>query len=85
MYSFGDSNPPATVSRYRFRASASDEGFAPLFGLGIQTQLDHALMRFEYQYADLGDIAFGTDQFSESFSSTDNKVSSLAFSIVWTL
>jgi OmpA family protein len=88
QYSFGDSAPPVTVPvtpPYRFTAHARDDGFAPLFGVGFQTQLDHALVRFEYQYADIGDMAFGTDEFAESFSSTDNKVSSLAFSIVWTL
>ena len=87
-YAFGDTNPPTTVPAtppYRFAWHASDNGFAPLFGLGIQTQLDHALVRFEYQYADIGNIAFGTDQFGETFSSTDNKLSSIAFSIVWTL
>ena len=87
-WALGDSNPPATVPvtpPYRFADHARDDGFAPLFGLGLQTQLDHALVRIEYQYADIGDIAFGTDQFGETFSSTDNKVSSLAFSIVWTL
>jgi hypothetical protein len=88
QYSFGDRVPPATVPvtpAYKFTSHARDDGFAPLFGVGFQTQLDHALVRFEYQFADIGDMAFGTDQFAETFSSTDNKVSSLAFSIVWTL
>jgi opacity protein-like surface antigen len=87
-YSFGDLNPPLTVPAtppYKFTGSKTDNGFAPLFGVGFQTQLDHALVRFEYTYADFGDIAFGTDQFAETFSSTDNKVSSVAFSIVWIL
>jgi hypothetical protein len=87
-YSFGDTLPPTTVPvtpAYKFMNHARDDGFAPLFGVGVQTQLDHALVRFEYQYADIGDIAFGTDSFGETFSSTDNKYSSLAFSIVWTL
>lgn len=82
-YAYGDSEPPTTVPvtpPYKFSNHARDDGFAPLFGVGIQTQLDHALVRFEYQYADIGDLAFGPN-----FSSTDNKYSSLAFSIVWTL
>jgi opacity protein-like surface antigen len=82
-YSFGDTEPPVTVPvtpPYKFTDHARDNGFAPLFGIGIQTQLDHALLRFEYQYSDIGDIAFGPN-----FSSTDNVYSSLALSIVWTL
>lgn len=82
-YAWGDSVPPTTVPvtpGYKFVNHASDDGFAPLFGVGFQTQLDHALVRFEYQYADIGDLAFGPD-----FSSTDNTFSSVAFSIVWTL
>ena len=87
-YAFGDSVPEETTPvtpPFEFMRHARDEGFAPLFGVGIQSQLDHALVRFEYQYVDIGDLAFGTDAFGESFSSTDNKFSSLAFSIVWTL
>jgi opacity protein-like surface antigen len=87
-YAFGDSEPGPTVPvtpPFKFRSHARDDGFAPLFGVGIQSQLDHALIRLEYQYADIGDVAFGTDSFGETFSSTDNTYSSLAFSIVWIL
>jgi len=82
-YSWGDSVPPTTTPAtpaYKFTSHARDTGFAPLFGLGLQTQLDHALVRLEYQYADVGNLAFGSN-----FSSTDNEVSSVAFSIVWIL
>jgi opacity protein-like surface antigen len=82
-YAYGDAEPPVTVPVTRpFKNSShvTDEGFAPMFGVGIQTQLDHSLVRFEYQYADIGDVAFGSN-----FSSTDNTFSSLTFSIVWTL
>jgi len=82
-YAYGDSKPPVTIpvtQPFTFTSHARDDGFAPLFGIGVQSQLDHALVRFEYQYADIGDLAFGPN-----FSSTDNKYSSLAFSIVWTL
>jgi hypothetical protein len=82
-YAYGDVEPPETIPATRpFKNSshASDDGFAPLFGVGIQSQLDHALVRLEYQYADIGDLAFGSN-----FSSTDNEHSSIAFSIVWTL
>jgi len=87
-YAFGDTQPPTTTPAtpaYKFMSHRRDDGFAPLFGIGLQTQLEHALVRFEYQYADIGDVAFGTDTFGETFSSTDNKYSSLAFSIAWTL
>ena len=82
-YSYGDVNPPETVPvtpAYKFTDHASDDGFAPMFGGGIQTQLDHALIRLEYTQADVGDIAFGSN-----FSSTDNTFSQLALSIVWKL
>ena len=82
-YSYGDSRPPVTTPvtpAFKFQGHARDDGFAPLFGLGVQSQLDHALVRLEYQYADVGDLAFGPN-----FSSTDNTYSSVAFSIVWTL
>jgi hypothetical protein len=85
-YAYGDVEPPATTPPapaarpFKFSGHASDDGFAPLFGIGVQTQLDHALVRLEYQYADIGDLAFGSN-----FGSTDNEYSSLAFSIVWIL
>jgi hypothetical protein len=82
-YAYGDNEPPVTTPLtpgFKFTGHASDDGFAPLFGVGVQTQLDHALVRLEYFQADIGDIAFGPN-----FSSTDNTYSSLAFSIVWTL
>ena len=60
--------------------SAHDTGFGPLVGIGVQTVLDGALLRLEYQYADLGDL---TSAFS--FSQTDNIYSSLALSVVWRL
>jgi len=82
-YAWGDVEPSTTVPPtrpFKNKDHARDEGFAPLFGVGFQTQLDHALVRFEYQYADVGDLVFGSN-----FSSTDNTYSSLQFSIVWTL
>lgn len=82
-YSYGDLEPPETLPvtpPISFKNHRRDDGFAPLFGGGIQTQLDHALIRLEYIQADIGDMAFGSN-----FSSTDNTYSSLALSIVWTL
>jgi hypothetical protein len=46
----------------------------------VQTQLDGALLRLEYQYADLGDLTT-----SFNFSQTDNEYSALSLSIVWIL
>jgi hypothetical protein len=82
-YAYGDVEPPATVPvtrPFKNTSHASDTGFSPMFGVGMQTQLDHALVRLEYQQADVGNLAFGSN-----FSSTKNTFSSLAFSIVWTL
>ncbi len=62
------------------RVSANDNGFAPMFGFGVQTKLDGALVRLEYRVIDVGDLNFGG-----GFSQTDNQVSSTTFSIVWQL
>ena len=76
-YGYGDADDPATA---KVTNHASDDGFAPMFGGGIQTQLDGALIRLEYIQADIGDVAFGSN-----FSSTDNTYSSIALSVVWIL
>jgi hypothetical protein len=76
-YSYGDADDPATL---KVTDHASDDGFAPMFGGGIQTQLDGALIRLEYIQADVGDVVFGSN-----FSSTDNTYSSIALSVVWIL
>jgi outer membrane protein with beta-barrel domain len=72
----GDPDDPAG----KITESHHDTGFAPLVGVGLQTELDGGLLRLEYQYADLGDTVS-----SFNFSQTDNIYSSLALSIVWTL
>ena len=61
-------------------ASVDDTGFDPIFGAGIQTVLDGALMRLEYKYTEIGDLGA-----AGSFNLHDNSISSLNFSIVWTL
>lgn len=76
-YSWGDYD---AATPNRFLDAADDNGFAPLFGVGFQTVLDGALVRFEYQRTDVGDLTSGVD-----FSQDDNIISSLNFSIVWTL
>jgi opacity protein-like surface antigen len=76
-YSWGDYD---AASPNRFEDSADDEGFSPLFGVGLQTVLDGALVRVEYQRTDVGDLTHGVD-----FSQRDNIISSLNFSIVWTI
>jgi hypothetical protein len=82
-YSYGDLQPPITdplTPGFKVTDHATDNGFAPLIGAGFQTQLDHALLRFEYVYSDIGDLAFGPN-----FTSTENVYSSLQFSLAWTL
>jgi opacity protein-like surface antigen len=70
-----DRDDPPKISE-----SANDTGFAPVLGIGVQTTLDGALLRLEYQYSDLGDL---TESFN--FSQTDNEYSALALSVVWML
>jgi opacity protein-like surface antigen len=67
--------------------STNDNGVAPLFGVGVQTTLDGALIRLEYKYADIGDLNFGTDfpLTGSDFSQQENSVSSLSLSLVWLL
>ena len=60
--------------------SADDNGFDLIYGGGIQTVLDGALVRLEYQWTEFGDIGL-----QNSFNLRDNKMNSLMFSIVWTL
>jgi hypothetical protein len=73
-YKFGD--PDSAI----VNDAADDSGFAPLFGVGLQTVLDGALVRVEYQRSDVGDLTNGSN-----FGQFDNIVSSFNFSIVWTL
>jgi hypothetical protein len=70
-----DTRPAAKVS-----ASADDTGYDPIFGVGIQTQLDGALMRVEYKQTEIGDLGL-----AGGFNLHDSTVSSLSFSIVWIL
>jgi len=55
-------------------------GFSPLYGVGFQSQLDGALVRFEYRMSEFGDISS-----PGLFSMHDNKLSSFDFGIVWIL
>jgi len=60
--------------------SVSDKGFDPVYGAGFQTQLDGALIRFEYRMTEFGDL-----QAPGVFNLRDNKLSSFDFTIVWIL
>ncbi|HET9863911.1 MAG TPA: outer membrane beta-barrel protein, partial [Steroidobacteraceae bacterium] len=60
--------------------SVDDTGFEPMFGVGLQTVLDGALVRVEYQHTELGNL--GT---AGAFYLHDSTLESLNFSIVWTL
>lgn len=67
------SPPGYTKSHY------DDDGFEPLFGVGIQSELDGAIVRLEYSQTTFGDHV-------EPFAAArDVTLSSLNFSIVWTL
>lgn len=72
--------------------SVKDNGFDPMFAVGLQTQLDGALIRVEYKMAELGDMQFldegdpaDPDDDAEIFNTRDTKISSLNFSVVWVL
>ncbi len=58
-----------------------DDGFEPILGFGVQTQLDGALLRLEYLMGELDD--FGDP--STDPSMLDSKLNSLQLSIVWIL
>ena len=62
-----------------FRETFEDDGSDPIFGVGVQTQLDGALVRLEYQQVDTGAVtAANMDMF-------DNKFEALNLSVVWIL
>jgi opacity protein-like surface antigen len=69
-----------TTPVFKQTVSVDDNGFGLLYGAGIQTQLDGALIRVEYQFTEIDDLTA-----PGSFSLHDNKMNSLNFSIVWIL
>ena len=69
-----NSEIPATT-----RETFEDDGNDPFFGVGLQTELDGALVRLEYQMVDAGDLA------APGLEMLDNKLESLNLSIVWFL
>jgi len=70
----------ATRPASKVVTKVEEHGFDPLFGVGFQTQLDGALVRFEYRMSEFGDISS-----PGLFNLHDNKLSSFDFSIVWVL
>jgi len=66
-------NPPPFTETY------DESGTDAIFGVGVQTELDGALMRLEYQMVDTGDLS-GT-----GLAMLNNKFDSLNLSIVWVL
>lgn len=64
---------------FRTSETFEDDGFAPMVGFGLQSTLDGAIVRVEYQYMEFDDYEQGSPEL------LDNKVSSLMFSIVWIL
>jgi len=68
------------------RETFEDDGAEPFFGIGVQTQLDGALLRFEYQQFEISDFHVDNPNSAVNFLDlTDNKVSSLNLSVVWIL
>ena len=70
--------PPTPATKQTI--SVDDNGFSLMYGAGIQTELDGALIRLEYQFMELDDLTAPA-----AFSLNDNKMNSLNFSIVWVL
>jgi OmpA-OmpF porin, OOP family len=67
-------NPPG-YSKQHF----DDDGFNPIFGAGVQTELDGALVRLEYTMTEFDDHV-------EAFAAQRNtSINSLTVSLVWTL
>lgn len=85
--SFGFEDDPANRTLWR----ADDNGFDPVFGAGIQTVLDGALVRLEYKFAEIGDLRFLDDQGTATTADDievnwiNQDISSVNLSIVWTL
>ncbi|HKU89341.1 MAG TPA: outer membrane beta-barrel protein [Steroidobacteraceae bacterium] len=73
-----DAIPPTPATKQT--VSVDDNGFSLLYGAGIQTELDGALIRLEYQFMELDDLTA-----PGAFNLQNNKMNSLNFSIVWTL
>jgi hypothetical protein len=71
---------PARGAATKQTVSVDDNGFSVLYGAGIQTVLDGALIRVEYQFMEIDDLTAPS-----AFSLHDNKMNSLNFSIVWIL
>lgn len=69
-----------TTPELKQHVSVDDNGFSLLYGAGIQTQLDGALIRVEYQFTEIDDLTAPA-----AFNLHDNKMNSLNFSIVWIL
>jgi OOP family OmpA-OmpF porin/outer membrane immunogenic protein len=64
-------DPPAS------RETFEDDGNEPFFGVGVQTELDGALVRLEYQMVETGDFE------APGLEMLDNSMESLNLSIVW--
>jgi hypothetical protein len=83
--SVGTYSIPATettpyVPGTKASVAVDDTGFAPIFGIGLQTELDGALIRLEYQQTEIDDLGA-----AGAFNLHDSTMNSLNFSIVWTL
>jgi opacity protein-like surface antigen len=76
MFSAATDTTPAVKQT----VSVDDNGFGVLYGAGIQTVLDGALVRLEYTFTELDDLIA-----PNAYGLRDNKMNSLSFSIVWTL
>lgn len=67
-----------------FRATGSStetDGTDPIFGVGLQTEFDGALLRLEYQMVETGDVSLDTGV--GTATARNNELTALQLSIVW--
>ena len=69
-----NTNPPGFQT-----VEYDDDGFEPLIGLGVQTELDGGIIRLEYTMTELDDHA------APGIAFADTKINTLNLGIVWTL
>lgn len=69
------------------RETFEDDGVEPFFGIGVQTQLDGALVRLEYQMVETSDFHVPNPNSTTNniLDMVDTKMTSLNLSLVWIL
>jgi OOP family OmpA-OmpF porin/outer membrane immunogenic protein len=83
---FSEDIDVATETPAPSRETFEDDGAEPFFGIGVQTQLDGALVRLEYQMVETSDFHVDDPNSTVNFvDMVDTKMTSLNLSVVWIL